>query len=109
MDTALQKNGEFAVDEAGKMYPVSGTEERLQQGWIALNARRGAFWYDPELGSDLRWLTGEEERLAAAREALGRVPGLEVSGIVTDGEEEAVEVICSGERFRIPIKEGENG
>lgn len=55
MDTALQ-DGDFLRNSLGMPRTVDGLEELLQRAMIRMRVPKGAFSYDPELGSGLSGL-----------------------------------------------------
>ena len=81
MDTLLE-NGDFAVDSRGMPRQAEGLEELLQRSKIRLIVPKGAFDYDPELGSRLNTLelsgSGLDARaLELAQEALAALPAVQ--------------------------------
>ena len=58
MDTLLNEK-DWAVDPCGNPNAVSGWEEELQRCRIRLQVPKGAFPYQPELGSGLHALAAE--------------------------------------------------
>ena len=81
MDTLLE-DGDFAVDSRGMPRQAEGLEELLQRSKIRLIVPKGAFDYDPELGSRLNTLelsgSGLDARaLELAQEALAALPAVQ--------------------------------
>lgn len=81
MDTLLE-NGDFAVDPRGIPRQAEGLEELLQRAKIRLTVPKGAFDYDPELGSRLNTLelSGSDldaRALELAQEALAALPAVQ--------------------------------
>lgn len=85
MDTIL-KNGDFEAGENGFPVLADGAEERFQRAVIRLTVPRGAFVYNPKLGSGLKGLLPgepgfEENALFAAQEALLPLPQVRVKSV----------------------------
>ena len=81
MDTKLE-NGDFALGSNGRPQTVSGTVELIQRAKIRLTVPLGTFAGNPELGSRLYTLTGNEpdrdaRALSMAQDALRLLPQLE--------------------------------
>lgn len=80
MDTALL-NGDFARSPCGIPFAVRAASELLQRAMIRLCVPRGAFPYDPSLGSSLSALDPEDpdvyhRAFSAVQEALLPLPDL---------------------------------
>ncbi len=94
MDTALY-NGDFLCTAGGIPVELTGQAALLQQAAIRLKARRGAFPYDPGLGSRLSALEPGtvtlETALACIEEAL-EGSGLEAVSTVVSEEGVTVEI-----------------
>ena len=80
MDTALL-NGDFALSASGIPFSIGGASELLQRAMIRLCVPRGAFPYDPSLGSSLPSLDPDDPALyhhafSAVQEALLPLPDL---------------------------------
>ncbi len=86
MDTALC-NGDFAQNETGKIYTISGMEETVQRCKILLGIKKGSFCYNRNLGSNLDSLSTEDEYLSGnalllVREALLPLKQVEVTNVI---------------------------
>lgn len=95
MDTAIG-NGDFLQTSGGKPAELTGKAELLQQAYIRLKARRGAFPYDPKLGSRMHTLPPEnrtiETVLACVEEAMHDCDSLEVVSTTVTEDGVAVEI-----------------
>lgn len=95
MDTAL-KNGDFNVNETGKIYTISGMEETLQRCKILLETHQGNFCYNQKLGSNIHLLKADDENLQGnamllVKEALMSVTQVKVCNVeATVGEDLAI-------------------
>lgn len=65
MDTLLN-NQDWAVDPCGNPVAVSGWEEEQQRCMIRLQVPKGAFPYQPELGSGLHALAAQAAQMTRA-------------------------------------------
>ncbi|MEE0858627.1 MAG: histidine kinase [Acutalibacteraceae bacterium] len=86
MDTAL-KNGDFAKNESGKIYSISGMEETLQRCRILLTVKQGSFCYNRAFGNNLHTLSADDKNLQGnalllVREALISIPQVQVNQVV---------------------------
>ncbi|MBQ7522849.1 MAG: histidine kinase [Clostridia bacterium] len=86
MDTALI-NGDFAENETGKIYAVSGMNETVQRCKILLGIQQGSFCYNRKLGGNLHLLSPQDEyldgnALLLVREALLPVKQVEVVSVI---------------------------
>lgn len=83
--TSKFQNGDLVIGSRGVPATVDGAEELLQQARIRLQAHRGRFSLDPELGSSLYQLDLSRADLqtveARIREALAPLPEIELSGL----------------------------
>ncbi|MDD5952709.1 MAG: hypothetical protein PUC32_03525 [Oscillospiraceae bacterium] len=83
MDTAIGQ-GDFQTDVGGKPILLTGLSELLQQVWIRLQAKRGAFCYLPSLGSRLATLSESQWAtptvLSCIEEALTDGPAVTILG-----------------------------
>ena len=94
MDTALI-NGDFAENETGKIYAVSGMEETIQRCKILLGIQQGSFCYNRKLGGNLQRLSPQDEyldgnALLLVREALLPVRQVEVVSVVPTVENDEI-------------------
>ncbi|MEE0931360.1 MAG: hypothetical protein UIM53_10195 [Acutalibacteraceae bacterium] len=93
MDTAI-KNGDFNVDETGKIYAISGMEETLQRCRILLETRQGEFCYNQKLGSNIHLLKADDKNLQGnalllVKEALMPVTQVKVCSVHTTVEDDS--------------------
>lgn len=93
MDTAI-KNGDFSVNETGKIYTISGMEETLQRCRILLGIRKGEFCYNQNLGSSIYLLKADDENLQGnalllVKEALMPVTQVKVCSVQVTVEEDS--------------------
>ncbi len=116
MDTALN-NGDLFLDKTtGSFKTISGAAELLQRAMISLTVRKGSFYLDPSLGSELYKLRRtpkaslESEAARLVREALLPLPEVTVNSLtcsVIDRDKLwlTLELSASGERLYtgIPI------
>ncbi len=105
MDTALDRNGEYAL-RYEKPYMISGTEMLLQKAYLMLAVHRGSYIYDRSLGSDCFLIDREDEAadsrlLSIAREVLGGLPELEVIGAGFENGNAVVNVMLEGNAYEI--------
>ena len=82
MDTALMQGDAVRDGQTGRLLTVEGEEELVQRALIRLAVKKGSFFLNPELGSELtllrripssRW---DGEALRLVREALAGLDGL---------------------------------
>ena len=101
------RNGDYVPDGLGGFQRQTGSEALLSRALFLLTARRGAFPFLPELGSQL-WRLREEKpsgrdmaALQYAQEALADLDVLVRYAVVTAGENQtarvAVTVLADGE------------
>ncbi len=109
MDTALDRNGDFAVDQFDRLFFLSGSDEMKQQVYILLSVQKGTFLYDRDLGSDVA-AAGDQLTLieAKARCALKKMPEAEVIGVRREEGILTVSVAVNGERMDVAVRRGEN-
>ena len=110
-------NGDYTPDGNGGLTVLSGTEELLQRALFRLTARRGAFPFLPELGSQLYRLPREKpsarQALAIqyAAQALEEETELTVTGAAlkdrSDGLELTVFMNCSWQPLAASLVIGE--
>ena len=86
MDTAF-KDGDFAKNESGKMYLISGMEETLLRCRILLTVKQGSFCYNRTFGNNLHTLSADDENLQGnalllVREALLSIPQVQVNEVI---------------------------
>jgi hypothetical protein len=111
MDTKLE-NGDFALGSNGRPMAVSGVEELLQRAKIRLTVPLGSFACNPELGSRLWTLTGNEpdrdaRALSMAQDALRLLPQLEAqSAQFVPGSPASVKagLLFENETYEIEVK-----
>ena len=86
MDTLLNR-GDHAVDSRGIPIVINGVDELMQRALIRLGVRKGCFFDDPELGSELYRLPAADNEtvnrlaLSYVQEALLSLPGLRVISV----------------------------
>ena len=86
MDTLLN-HGDHAVDSRGIPIVIHGADELMQRALIRLGVRRGHFFDDPELGSELYRLPAADNEtvnrlaLSYVQEALLPLTGLRVASV----------------------------
>ena len=111
MDTAIQ-NGDFLRD-GGRPISIDGKDELLQRAYLRLQARRGAFPYDPQMGSRIPLLPPEELTVEAAmaciEEAMGDDPSLTAVGTTVTKSGVAVEIDTPYGRGTVVIRPGTQG
>lgn len=111
MDTKLE-NGDFSLGSNGRPQAVSGAGELLQRAKIRLTVPLGSFACNPELGSRLYTLTGNEpdrdaRALSMAQDALRLLPQLEAESaryVPGSPPSVAVSVRCGAELDEIEVK-----
>ena len=76
-------NGDLAVDSSGRCVPLTSDEMVLQSAYIRIAAKKGKFFYNRELGSDVHSLDKNDKEfdkkfLFAVREAIVDLPDVKV-------------------------------
>lgn len=76
-------NGDVAVDSCGRCVSLTSDEAVLQSAYIRIAAKKGKFFYNRELGSDVHSLDKndvdfDKKFLFAVREAIASLPQVEV-------------------------------
>ncbi len=94
-----------AAGPGGLPQPVTGLEEALQNGAMAVSLARGSFLYGPELGSGLRELDPEEEHSGERARALAEEALLGLAG--TRVKEAWYEEAAGRWRFVLETPQGE--
>ena len=112
MDTAIQ-NGDFLRSAGGLPVTVCGREELLQRAYLRLQSKRGAFPYDPQLGSriplvPLGKLTAEAA-MAFVEESLGDDPSLTVTDTTVTKAGVTVTLDTAYGSGTVVIRAGEQG
>lgn len=112
MDTAIQ-NGDFLRDAGGRLRSLDGREELLQRAYLRLQARRGAFPYDPQLGSRISLFSPEEltveTAMACIEEAMVDDTALTAVGTTVIPSGVAVEIDTVYGRGTVVIRPGKQG
>lgn len=85
MDIAL-KNGDFALNNSGKVYSISAMEETVQRCMILLRIKQGSFSYNRKLGSNIHLLKINDRNLLGnaillAKEALAPLVQVKVESV----------------------------
>ena len=77
-------NGDVAADSCGRCVVLTSDEAVLQSAYIRIAAKKGKFFYNRELGSDIHGLNRKDEDfdkkfLFAAKEATVDLPQVEIN------------------------------
>lgn len=104
------REGDYVPDGMGGAERVEGREALLQRVLYRLTARRGAFPFLPELGSDLAALSREpaSQRQSAAEkavvQALADEEDLWVESVTLEGEELTARLRYEGEELAVRLE-----
>lgn len=113
MDTALNDAGDFALDDRGMPYLLSGLAELMQRVKLCLQIKKGSFLYDRSLGSELHTLERGTELLQQRAqmlvyEAVATVPQVRLYNIQAEFPQDgplklSLDIDFAGEKGKLEV------